>query len=45
MFYIQIQIQIQNCLLVNQIAQVLPMYKNNTQQYKHTHIHENYDKL
>ena len=41
----QIQIQIQNCLLVNQRAQVLPMYKNNTQQYKHTHIHKNDDKL
>ena len=40
----QIQIQIQNCLLVNQRAQVLPMYKNSTQQYKHTHIHKNDDK-
>ena len=39
------QIQIQNYLLVNQRAQVLPMYKNNTQQYKHTHIHKNDDKL
>ena len=33
---IQIQFKIPNCLLVNQRAQVLPMYKNNTQQYKHT---------
>ena len=40
-----IQIQIQNCLLVNQRAQVLPMYKNNTQQYKHTHIHKNDETL
>ena len=30
-YAIQIQIQIQNCLLVYQKAQVLQMYKNNTQ--------------
>ena len=40
---IQIQIQIQNFLLVNQRAQVSLMYKNNTQWYKHVHIHKNND--
>ena len=37
--HIYIQIQIHNCLLVNQRAQVLPMYKNNTQQYKHIYMY------